>query len=190
MCAEIFPLVSMGAERRVSHAQTRERGPPSALEENSIVNNDFKKLLNCCLKLRSSQFNMLLFLLKNAFYWKTLNKLKLNLHFNQDISVSFYQKISGSRFNLYLYSDCTVFYSTLLYCKVLQGDPELAQIKKFLKYFQQVSYPIFQGYDSTHKNVEVILSSFRVPPSRILYTKEILKNTKDLRENRIIHFYN
>ena len=33
MCAGIFPLVSMGAERRVSRAQTRERGPPSALEE-------------------------------------------------------------------------------------------------------------------------------------------------------------
>ena len=28
-----FPLVSMGAERRVSHAQTRERGPSSALAE-------------------------------------------------------------------------------------------------------------------------------------------------------------
>ena len=28
-----FPLVSMGAERRVSHAQTREQGPPSALAE-------------------------------------------------------------------------------------------------------------------------------------------------------------
>ena len=28
-----FPLVSMGAERRVSRAQTRERGPPSALAE-------------------------------------------------------------------------------------------------------------------------------------------------------------
>ena len=26
-------LVSMGAERRVSHAQTRERGPPSAVAE-------------------------------------------------------------------------------------------------------------------------------------------------------------
>ena len=29
-CAEKFPLVSMGAELRVNHAQTRERGPPSA----------------------------------------------------------------------------------------------------------------------------------------------------------------
>ena len=28
-----FPLVSMGAKRRVSRAQTRERGPPSALVE-------------------------------------------------------------------------------------------------------------------------------------------------------------
>ena len=32
-CAGIFPLVSMGAEQRVSRAQTRERGPPSALAE-------------------------------------------------------------------------------------------------------------------------------------------------------------
>ena len=28
-----FPLVSMGAERRVSRAQTQEQGPPSALAE-------------------------------------------------------------------------------------------------------------------------------------------------------------
>ena len=33
MYAGKFPLVSMGAERRVSRAQTRERGPPSALAE-------------------------------------------------------------------------------------------------------------------------------------------------------------
>ena len=33
MCARKFPLVSMGGERRVSSAQTRERGPPSALAE-------------------------------------------------------------------------------------------------------------------------------------------------------------
>ena len=33
-----FPLVSMGAERRVSRAQTRERGPPSALAEIAISN--------------------------------------------------------------------------------------------------------------------------------------------------------
>ena len=33
MGARKFPLVSMGAERRVSRAQTRERGPPSALAE-------------------------------------------------------------------------------------------------------------------------------------------------------------
>ena len=32
-CAGKFPLVSMGVERRVSRAQTRERGPPSALVE-------------------------------------------------------------------------------------------------------------------------------------------------------------
>ena len=32
-CAIKFPLVSMGAERRVLRAQTRERGPPSALAE-------------------------------------------------------------------------------------------------------------------------------------------------------------
>ena len=33
MCAKKIPLVSMGgqAERRVKRAQTRERGPPSAL---------------------------------------------------------------------------------------------------------------------------------------------------------------
>ena len=32
-CAVKFPLVSMGGERRVSRAQTQERGPPSALVE-------------------------------------------------------------------------------------------------------------------------------------------------------------
>ena len=31
MCAGKFLLVLMGAVQRVSHAQTRERGPPSAL---------------------------------------------------------------------------------------------------------------------------------------------------------------
>ena len=31
MCAGKFPLVSMGAEQRVSRVQTLERGPPSAL---------------------------------------------------------------------------------------------------------------------------------------------------------------
>jgi hypothetical protein len=35
-CARNFPLMSMGAERRVSRAQTRERGPPSALAEIGI----------------------------------------------------------------------------------------------------------------------------------------------------------
>ena len=35
-CAGKFPLVLMGAERRVSRAQTRERGPPSALAEIDI----------------------------------------------------------------------------------------------------------------------------------------------------------
>ena len=34
MCARKFPLVSMG---RVSHAETRERGPPSALAEIIII---------------------------------------------------------------------------------------------------------------------------------------------------------
>ena len=29
-CGGKFPLVSMGAEQRVYHAQTREQGPPSA----------------------------------------------------------------------------------------------------------------------------------------------------------------
>ena len=33
-----FPLVSMGAERRVPRARTRERGPPSALAELSLFN--------------------------------------------------------------------------------------------------------------------------------------------------------
>ena len=33
LCAGKFPLESMGPERRVLHAQTRERGPPSALAE-------------------------------------------------------------------------------------------------------------------------------------------------------------
>ena len=32
-CPGKFPLMLMGAERRVSAAQTRERGPPSALAE-------------------------------------------------------------------------------------------------------------------------------------------------------------
>jgi hypothetical protein len=32
-CTGRFPLVSMGAERRVSRAQTRERGTPSVLVE-------------------------------------------------------------------------------------------------------------------------------------------------------------
>ena len=32
-CAEKFPLTPIGAERRVPRAQTRERGPPSALAE-------------------------------------------------------------------------------------------------------------------------------------------------------------
>ena len=32
-CAGKFPLVLMGGEQRVSRAQTRERGPPSALAE-------------------------------------------------------------------------------------------------------------------------------------------------------------
>ena len=32
-CAGKFPLVLIWAERRVSRAQTRERGPPSALAE-------------------------------------------------------------------------------------------------------------------------------------------------------------
>ena len=36
-CAGKFPLVSMGAERRVSRAQTRERGPQSALAEFPII---------------------------------------------------------------------------------------------------------------------------------------------------------
>ena len=40
VCAGKFPQVSMGGgERRVSRAQTRERGPPSALAEFFIVNN-------------------------------------------------------------------------------------------------------------------------------------------------------
>ena len=33
ICARKFPLVLWGAERRVSRAQTRERGPTSALAE-------------------------------------------------------------------------------------------------------------------------------------------------------------
>ena len=33
MCAGKFPPVLIGAERRVSRAQTLERGPPSALAE-------------------------------------------------------------------------------------------------------------------------------------------------------------
>ena len=37
MCAGKNPLVSMGGERRVSRAQTRERGPPSALAEISFL---------------------------------------------------------------------------------------------------------------------------------------------------------
>ena len=37
-----FLLVLMGAERRVSRAQTRERGPPSALAEIIVTGNDYK----------------------------------------------------------------------------------------------------------------------------------------------------
>jgi hypothetical protein len=37
MCAGKFMLVLMGAERRVSRAQTRERGPPSMLAELSLI---------------------------------------------------------------------------------------------------------------------------------------------------------
>ena len=36
-CAGNFSLMSMGAERRVSHAQTRRRGPPSAPAEISFI---------------------------------------------------------------------------------------------------------------------------------------------------------
>ena len=35
-CAGISQLVLMGADRRVSHAHTRERGPQSALAELSL----------------------------------------------------------------------------------------------------------------------------------------------------------
>ena len=37
MCAGKIPLVSMGAEQRVSCARTRERGPQSALAEIIIL---------------------------------------------------------------------------------------------------------------------------------------------------------
>ena len=37
MCAGKFPLTSMGAEQRVSSAQTRERGPPSTRAEFFLV---------------------------------------------------------------------------------------------------------------------------------------------------------
>ena len=37
MCAGKISLVPMGAERRVPRARTRERGPPSALAELSIL---------------------------------------------------------------------------------------------------------------------------------------------------------
>ena len=36
MCAKKIPLVSMEAEQKVKRAQTRERGPPSALAEFEI----------------------------------------------------------------------------------------------------------------------------------------------------------
>ena len=36
-CGGKFLLPSMGAERRVSCAQTRERGPPSALAEINLL---------------------------------------------------------------------------------------------------------------------------------------------------------
>ena len=45
MCAEKFPLVWMGAERRVSRAQNQERGPPSALAE--ISKSDHQIRWNC-----------------------------------------------------------------------------------------------------------------------------------------------
>ena len=41
-----IPLVPRGAERRVPRAQTRERGPPSALAEFSNI---FKNLVNLLL---------------------------------------------------------------------------------------------------------------------------------------------
>ena len=37
MCAGKFPLMLMGAKQRVSRAQTRERGPPSALAEFTLI---------------------------------------------------------------------------------------------------------------------------------------------------------
>jgi hypothetical protein len=36
-CAGKFPLVSMGADRKVLHAQTQERGPPAVLAEILVV---------------------------------------------------------------------------------------------------------------------------------------------------------
>ena len=44
MCAEKIPLVAKGAERRVKRAQTRERGPPSALAVFSIQNGRYKNI--------------------------------------------------------------------------------------------------------------------------------------------------
>ena len=37
-CGKKIPLMSMGAERRVSRVQTRKRGPPSARAEFSYLN--------------------------------------------------------------------------------------------------------------------------------------------------------
>ena len=37
MCRNISASVDGGAKRRVSHAQTRERGPPSALVEFFVI---------------------------------------------------------------------------------------------------------------------------------------------------------
>ena len=43
-CTEKFPLVSMGAERRVKRAQTLERGPPSAPAELFYLINHMLKI--------------------------------------------------------------------------------------------------------------------------------------------------
>jgi hypothetical protein len=46
MCAGKFPLMLVGVERRVSHAQTRERGPPSP-QKFILVTNYFSPLFSC-----------------------------------------------------------------------------------------------------------------------------------------------
>ena len=64
MCAGKFMLVLMGAERRVSRAQTRERGPPSALAELHI----FSHVGYITTPLIKNHSGLLIFILNMTFF--------------------------------------------------------------------------------------------------------------------------